>query len=80
MARQFERGVGDWLSKVRQNVYALSDLVHSLETVYGGDSDGIGLRSMGAFKKLASQLETNSVVKTLFVPKAIRFTKKMLNL
>lgn len=62
MARQFERGVGDWLLKVKQNFYALSDLVHSLESVYGGDSDGIGLRSMHAFRKLLSQLDINAVV------------------
>lgn len=61
MAKQFERGVQDWLVKIKQNVHALSDVVNSLDAVYG-DSDGIGLRSMRAFKKLVSQLETNSVV------------------
>lgn len=62
ISKQFERGVQDWLVKIKQNVHALSDVVNSLDAVYG-DSDGIGLRSMRAFKKLVSQLETNSVVK-----------------
>ncbi|GAA5795249.1 hypothetical protein HPULCUR_000604 [Helicostylum pulchrum] len=60
IAKQFEKGAQDWLVKIKQNISSLSDLVHGLEAVYG-DSDGIGLRSMRTFKKLVSQLETNSV-------------------
>ncbi|KAI9252793.1 hypothetical protein EDC94DRAFT_525629 [Helicostylum pulchrum] len=59
IAKQFEKGAQDWLVKIKQNISSLSDLVHGLEAVYG-DSDGIGLRSMRTFKKLVSQLETNS--------------------
>ncbi|KAI8882148.1 hypothetical protein K501DRAFT_187400 [Backusella circina FSU 941] len=59
-ARQFERAIQDWGYQVKQHVQALSELVQSLESVYG-DSDGIGLRSMRAFKKLVSQMEANSM-------------------
>jgi hypothetical protein len=62
MARQFERGVQDWLLETKNNVHVLSDLIQSLEAIYG-DSDGIGLRSIHAFKTLASQLQSNFLVR-----------------
>lgn len=61
MAKQFEKAVQEWVTKIHENTQALSDLVDSLESVYD-DSDGIGLRSICAFKKLVSQLQSYSVV------------------
>lgn len=61
MARQFEKGVQDWILKVKDNVNSLSDLIQNLDIIYG-DSDGIGLRTIGAFKQLTSQLSTSSMV------------------
>ncbi|KAI8889262.1 Dbl homology domain-containing protein [Backusella circina FSU 941] len=58
MARQFERDIQDWLLETKNNVHALSDLIQCLESTYG-DSDGIGLRSIHAFKTLVSQLQSN---------------------
>lgn len=66
MAKHFEKGVQEWVIKIKANIHALSDLVHGLEAVYG-DSDGIGLRSMRAFKKLVSQLEVLSGVKKKYI-------------
>lgn len=65
-ARQFERAVQDWGRQVKQHVQALSELVQGLESIYG-DSDGIGIRSMRAFKKLVTQLETNTMVISLLI-------------
>lgn len=61
MAKQFEKMVQEWVTKIQENIQALSDLVDSLEGVYD-DSDGIGLRSIRAFKKLVFQLQSYSVV------------------
>ncbi|KAK4513226.1 uncharacterized protein ATC70_013021 [Mucor velutinosus] len=66
MAKQFEKAVQDWVATIHANIQALSDLVDSLEAVYG-DSDGIGLRSICAFKRLVSQLQSYSVEKTVQV-------------
>ncbi|KAL7336236.1 hypothetical protein PS15p_201596 [Mucor circinelloides] len=66
MAKQFEKAVQEWVTKIHENTQALSDLVDSLESVYD-DSDGIGLRSICAFKKLVSQLQSYSVEKTVQV-------------
>ncbi|KAF1800320.1 hypothetical protein FB192DRAFT_1391058 [Mucor lusitanicus] len=66
MAKQFERAVQDWVATIHASTQALSDLVDSLEAVYD-DSDGIGLRSIRAFKKLVSQLQLYSVEKTVQV-------------
>ncbi|KAL9556240.1 hypothetical protein MBANPS3_001965 [Mucor bainieri] len=66
MAKQFEKAVQDWVITIHNNIQALSDLVESLEAVYG-DSDGIGLRSIRAFKKLVFQLQSYSVEKTVQV-------------
>ncbi|GAN09381.1 hypothetical protein MAM1_0263d08908 [Mucor ambiguus] len=66
MAKQFEKAVQDWVATIHTNIQALLDLVDSLEAVYD-DSDGIGLRSIRAFKKLVSQLQSYSVEKTVQV-------------
>lgn len=61
MARQFEKGVQDWVVTTKNNVRGLSELVYSLEAVYD-DSDGIGLRSVKAFKQLVRHLDTTWMV------------------
>lgn len=61
MAKQFQKAVQEWVIKIQDNIQALSALVDSLDSVYG-DSDGIGLRSISAFKKLVFQLQSYSVV------------------
>ncbi|KAI8641457.1 hypothetical protein BD408DRAFT_388804 [Parasitella parasitica] len=63
IAKQFEKVVQEWVAKIHQNIESLSDLVDSLEAVYG-DSDGIGLRSIRAFRKLVSQLQSYTVENT----------------
>lgn len=55
MVQQFELVVQHWVIQIKKNNQCLSDLVESLDAVYG-ESDGIGLRSISAFKKLASRL------------------------
>jgi hypothetical protein len=62
MVPQFERGVQRWLVQIRKSNQCLSDLVDSLDSVYD-DSDGIGLRSICAFKKLVSQLLAYPIVR-----------------
>lgn len=61
LALQFIKEIEHWIQKIKLSNSALSDLVNSLEEVYG-DSDGIGLRSISAFKKLASQLSSYPLV------------------
>jgi hypothetical protein len=61
MVRQFERGVQHWLVQIKESDQSLSNLIDSLELVYG-DSDGIGLRSIRAFKMLVSQLLAYPIV------------------
>jgi heme oxygenase len=58
---QFIKEIEQWILKTKASNASLSDLVDSLEDVYG-DSDGIGLRSISAFKKLASQLAAYPLV------------------
>ncbi|RCH83146.1 hypothetical protein CU098_005223, partial [Rhizopus stolonifer] len=57
MARELEYSVQKWILDTRNSIQSLSRLVQDLEAVYG-DSDGIGLRSMKAFRKLVSRLES----------------------
>ncbi|CEP14557.1 hypothetical protein [Parasitella parasitica] len=66
MAKKFEKVVQEWVLKINQNVDYLSKLVDSLEAVYG-DSDGIGLRSIRAFRKLVSHLQSYPVENTIQV-------------
>ncbi|KAI8983629.1 Dbl homology domain-containing protein [Pilobolus umbonatus] len=58
--KHLEREIQEWCTKIQKNTKVLSDLVDSLEAVYG-DSDGIGLRSIQAFRKLVIQSGTTDL-------------------
>lgn len=60
----FIKEIEHWIQKIKTNHSVLVDLVESLEEVYG-DSDGIGLRSISAFKKLVSQLSSFPLESTI---------------